>query len=104
MDSWPVTDVTGEPEHESMRETVASPSSLAPSQFRLLFVGTSEAAFSHLRELLLQECNSRLQLDHAADTEDAIHRNGQLPYDLLLCDYEARDGKGLRLLHEVRKR
>ena len=86
-----------------MRETLASPVSVAPSQFRLLFVGTSEAAFSRLRELLLQECHGRLQFDHAADTEDAIHRNQLLPYDLLLCDYEAGNGKGLRLLHAMRK-
>jgi|SRR5579863_8486546 len=72
-------------------------------QLHLLLVGDSEEDFAYLKELLIQECEGHLLLDHAHSSEEALERIGQVNYDLLLCDYQAGEGKALQLLHEMRK-
>ncbi len=72
-------------------------------QLHLLLVGDSEEDFTYLKDLLIRECEGHLQLDHAPTSEEALNRIKQVNYDLLLCDYQAGEGKALQLLHEVRK-
>jgi len=77
-------------------------SAIILAQMQLLLVGDNDD-FSYLRELLSQDGNAQLGLDCAKSPEEALVRLAQTPYDLLLCNYDSRDGAALRLLHEVRK-
>jgi two-component system cell cycle sensor histidine kinase/response regulator CckA len=74
------------------------------AQMQLLVVGSNEADFSYLHDLLIKTGDGLLGLDHASSPQDALARLARTTYDLLLCDYKPGDGMVLRLLHEIRKR
>lgn len=60
--------------------------------------------FSCLRDLLIRECDDRLNIDRVHTVEEAMAQIEQLAYDLLLCDYQAGNNQALHLLQEMRKR
>jgi CheY-like chemotaxis protein len=75
---------------------------IGSAAMQLLLVGDADD-FSYLRDLLNRPGDGHVDLDHARSTEEALMRQGQTPYDLLLCEYKSGDGAALRLLHELRR-
>ena len=83
-----------------MESTASSDLGNAPIQ--LLLVGDNDD-FRYLRELLSQNGEGHLGLDHARSTEEALIRLSQSTYDLLLCEYKPEEDAARRLLHELRR-
>ncbi len=77
---------------------------IVPVPLHVLLVANDPDEYAYLRELLLQECEGHILLDHARTPEAALKQVEQEAYDLLLCDYQSGDGQAVELVRGARER